>query len=165
MATNIALEHRIKPQTLLNLVGNESEWNPKAVSATGDFGLAQINPDYWPEVSKTEAFDPEFALNFAAGKIAKGQEYFWTVCSCVKYAKTIAKGVPSQNANKFKPNTKLKVGVLALFRYANGVSHVAVVRKILSDSFIVAEANFHACDVGAREVQKDDPALIGYWQA
>ena len=49
------------------------------------FGLAQIHlPDH-PHVSKDEAKDPDFALNFMAEKFAAGQKHLWSCYRNLKH--------------------------------------------------------------------------------
>lgn len=52
-------------------------------------GVWQINECYHPEVSDKQAFDPEWATNWAAGMFKKGTDTReWLLCSR-KYAKTV----------------------------------------------------------------------------
>jgi hypothetical protein len=57
----------------------ESGHNPNAVGDHGySFGLVQIYLPAHPDISKEQALDPEFALDFLASHLANRQGYFWT---------------------------------------------------------------------------------------
>lgn len=42
------------------------------------WGISQIDLDYWPGISKAQALDPDFALDFMASKLSQGQGYLWS---------------------------------------------------------------------------------------
>ena len=63
----------IDPAILAGLLEVESNWNPKAVSSAGARGIAQIMPNYHPEVN---ANDPVASINYAAKYIAGLQRQF-----------------------------------------------------------------------------------------
>ena len=42
------------------------------------YGLAQINLPSWPKITKAQAIDPDFALNFLAEKLSQGKGRLWT---------------------------------------------------------------------------------------
>lgn len=42
------------------------------------WGVAQINLDMWPQITKQQAQDPNFALPFIARHIADGEGHLWT---------------------------------------------------------------------------------------
>ncbi len=44
------------------------------------FGLAQINLDWNPDVTREQAQDPDFALNFLASNLKAGKCYLWSTC-------------------------------------------------------------------------------------
>lgn len=155
----IALAHNIATSTLRNLVWSESRWNPNADNGY-DRGLTQINRAAWPQVTDSEAFDPEFALNFAADKIAHHQESYWVVCNCYALVKTRILDLPA--TKDLIPNSKIKVGSVALFNY-EGIKHYAYVEEIYADSFKIDESNYKPCLRTNRIVQIDDPRLIGFW--
>lgn len=69
----------ISSSTLLSILRCESQLNPKAIGDYGtSFGIAQIHlPDH-PEVTKLEAFDPQFAIPWTAQKISTGQIKLWS---------------------------------------------------------------------------------------
>lgn len=57
----------------------ESGWNTKAVGDKGtSFGLVQIHLPAHPHVTRAQAEDPTFALNFIVDEFLKGNEWKWT---------------------------------------------------------------------------------------
>lgn len=64
---------------LRNTLFCESQFKVDAISPTGDYGVAQINLASWPSVTEEEAFNPDFAINFAAKEFAQGNASAW-VC-------------------------------------------------------------------------------------
>lgn len=57
----------------------ESTWNPGAVGDNGtSFGIVQIHLPAHPNVTKEQALDPTFALNFIVDEFIKGNEWKWT---------------------------------------------------------------------------------------
>lgn len=75
-----------KTKELFKTIENESGFDPNAesgiISADGtpeqSFGVAQIHlPDH-PDISKAEALDPEFALDFMAREFKAGHEWLWS---------------------------------------------------------------------------------------
>lgn len=64
---------------MTSVVGCESSFNPKAVGDNGtSFGLAQIHLPAHPHITKEQAFDPYFALNFMASEMKAGRSWKWT---------------------------------------------------------------------------------------
>lgn len=163
MAERIAIEYKIASSTLFNLVGSESNWDPSTTSPDGqDRGLVQINRPANPTISDEQAFDPEFSLRFAASKLAIGDEWRWTVCSCVRYARVLGVQIPiGTSAWDLLPNTSPAVGKLVLI---NG-NHVAVISKITEAGFWIKEANYTACKTGTRFIKWNDKSIRGFWSA
>lgn len=165
VASNVAIEYGVPTTTLSNLIQSESNWNPTASSPTGDYGLVQINLSYWG-VTKAQAFDPMFALNFAAQKLANDQSYLWTACNCYSLVKTKIPGLPPMP--QIYPNGSLRVGAVAIFLYRDRqtnelVKHIAYVKSVSHDTFYLIEANKDPCLIGSRTVSIYDPNLIGFW--
>jgi len=63
MARDAALDNGVPPELFLRLIERESNFNPNAVSPTGDIGIAQLNPRFHP---RGVAEDPAQALPYAA---------------------------------------------------------------------------------------------------
>jgi hypothetical protein len=43
-------------------------------------GLVQISMHYWPEITREQAEDVDFSLNFLASKLSEGKCRLWTTC-------------------------------------------------------------------------------------
>lgn len=121
--------------------------------------MVQINREHWPDITDEQAFDPDFALKFAAEKIANGEEYLWVSCNCYAYASLFNK-LPRMV--DIVPNSNYpRVGGLVVFRYANE-KHLATVVSVEQEGFWVKEANFSPCVIGNRFVSWQDKALKGF---
>ena len=146
---------------------SESRGSTTVISKTGDYGLVQINLDYppllepsQPPITREQALDPEFALNFAAKAIKQGKESAWTACNCYSLVRYKAGPLPRMAA--IAPNSPAKVGSVAIFNY-RGVKHIAYVESIEADGIHVLEANKTKCLVGRRVISPYDPSLAGFW--
>ncbi len=86
--------------------------------------------------------------------------------SCVAYIhdRTGAPLVDAQWYQNF-PRTIMAVGSIALFKYHNGVSHVALVEALGMSGLTISECNYHHGVCGLRYVPYDDYSLVGFWQA
>jgi hypothetical protein len=84
-------------------------------------------------------------------------------CFCVTYARKFIPNLPRQDADKFKPNTYLSKGVLAIFKYQK-LSHVAVVKDIYENGFTIYESNFSSCKEGERFIPFGDKSLVGFYK-
>jgi hypothetical protein len=57
----------------------ESQNNSKAIGDHGtSFGLSQIHLPSHKDISKAQAFDPNFAVEFMAKEMSKGNSKIWT---------------------------------------------------------------------------------------
>lgn len=132
----------------------------------GDRGLVQINRDAHPEVSDAQAFDAEFALNYAAHALASSTEDQFVVCNCYAYLKTRVPGLPKMV--QIVPNGTPKIGAVAIFAYKDKrtgkmVKHVALIEKMTAMGFSVAETNYTKCLFDRRSVEWDDSHLVGFF--
>lgn len=76
-----AQEARIQPRTALNVMRCESNYDPDAVGDHNhSFGLSQINLPSHPDISKEEALDPKFAIEYLTHGLAKKTDHW----SCEK---------------------------------------------------------------------------------
>lgn len=70
----------VRPQVLASLLFSESGFNPKAINANDpssiDRGIAQINTKAYPNISDEQAYDPNFAIDFAARTLSENQKHF-----------------------------------------------------------------------------------------
>ncbi len=74
-----ANKYGVRASLLKSLLNHESGLRADAVSPTGDYGIAQINLRSHPDISKAQAFDPYFAIMWAAAnlkdKVSRFGEY------------------------------------------------------------------------------------------
>lgn len=145
---------------LRNLVQYESGWIPDREGDGGEsHGLVQIRLKSHPGITKEQAIDPDFALDYAAKAIQEGTESQFTVCNC--YALVSTKVRLPRMAGVL-PNTTPHVGAVAIFRYGE-VKHIALVTKLSAEGFWVFEANKDPCVVASRFIEWGDPHLAGFF--
>jgi len=70
-------EYGVDENLVISIIKAESQFNPSAVSHTGDYGLMQINLYYNPDVSYDCAMNPECALDWGIREIAEGRLWKW----------------------------------------------------------------------------------------
>jgi soluble lytic murein transglycosylase-like protein len=77
-----APKYGVSPAKVENVIGCESKWNPKAVSETNDYGLAQL---HLPKkgVSREMAFDPKYSLDYI---IKNWKKDHWTCQRILGYS-------------------------------------------------------------------------------
>jgi soluble lytic murein transglycosylase-like protein len=69
----------VDPLVMYRVVHCESRLNPKAIGDGGKSrGLVQIHAPSHPYVTKAQAFDPDFALNFLGKNLSAGKGKMWT---------------------------------------------------------------------------------------
>ena len=74
-----AKKYGVQSTLMRSVIKCESSYNPKAVGDGGtSFGLAQINLPSHPTITKEQAFDEDFAIDFLASNLAKGKGNMWT---------------------------------------------------------------------------------------
>lgn len=74
-----AEKYDVSEKTMHRVIQCESRYNPKAVGDYGhSFGLVQIHLPSHPDISKAQAFDPEFATDYLAKSLSRGQGKMWT---------------------------------------------------------------------------------------
>ena len=74
-----ALEYRVSSVVMHKVIKCESQYSKNAIGDGGkSFGLVQIHLPSHPSVSKAQALDSEYAINFLAEKLSKGQGHLWT---------------------------------------------------------------------------------------
>lgn len=84
-------------------------------------------------------------------------------CSCVQTANYLNPKVPLQDADKFKPNSNPAVGTLALFKFSNGVYHVALIDKIGDKGFHIKQGNKIKCMFSEEWIDWNNPYLTGFY--
>lgn len=167
LISSTAAEYGIASTTLYNLAYNESKFNTTAISPTGDYGIVQINLKQPPilkkgqaPITQADAFDPVFALAFAAKAIALNKQSAWTVCNCYSYVKARVPSFPLQQY--VHPTSMLGDTKVAIFNYY-GVPHYAIVTSTDESGFWVQDSNFTPCQVQTHHILWGDSHLIGYW--
>lgn len=64
---------------MTNVIFCESSNNPKAIGDGGtSFGLSQIHLPAHPHITKEQAFKPEYAIEFMAKEMSKGNAWKWS---------------------------------------------------------------------------------------
>lgn len=85
MIQTSADKHGVDGKVMRQVLMCESTLNPKAEgdhgingTATTSWGIAQIHLPAHPEITKEQALDPKFAINWTAKEMAAGRGYMWT---------------------------------------------------------------------------------------
>lgn len=79
--------YNVSYQDMYKVAKCESSLSPVAVGdKNSSFGISQIHLPSHPEISKEQAINPDFAVEFMAKEFAKGNQKIWT---CAKIMKVI----------------------------------------------------------------------------
>ena len=82
----MATKYGVSSEVMNVVIKCESEYNIKALGDGGKSrGLSQIHSYYHPDVLDEEAYNPEFAIEFLAEKLSKGEGYLWS-CYNMNYS-------------------------------------------------------------------------------
>lgn len=75
-----ATKYHVNEKVMNTVVSCESQYDLNTIGDGGkSYGLVQIHMGYWgKEVTPEMARDPDFALEFLAEKLSKGQGKLWT---------------------------------------------------------------------------------------
>ena len=158
----VAQEKGILPSYLYNLAESESSLGLNRIGDNGDScGVIHFDKVYYP-VENSHCDDDWYILRAAADMIKSGEGWKFTPGSCVSYVRTFLPQVPHVDAKWFKPNTTIAVGRLVIFNY-NGVWHVAYITALNAETFTVKEANYIPYKLDTREVDYNDPHIVGFW--
>lgn len=166
--SRIAKEVGISSTTLYNLSFAESTLGKNRVGDGGkSCGVVHFHKDYYPK-ENARCDDDDYILTRAAQMIKAGLAYKFSPCNCIATARNLGAQFPrGYGAEDFVPNTTLPnlvKGDLVLFRYKNGLRHVAVYQGMSGGLLRVKEGNYIACKAPAeRLVSPDDYSVIGYW--
>lgn len=77
--TEYAVHYNIDPKPLIDTLHCESNFDPAAIGDFGtSFGIAQIHLPAHAEVTKQEALDPLWSINWAAQMFAAGHANLWS---------------------------------------------------------------------------------------
>lgn len=82
-ALNEALQAHVSPDLVRRVIGCESNWD---AAAKGDFrankptsfGLVQIHLPAHPDITKEQALDPYFSIDYLVKKLSQGEGEQWT---------------------------------------------------------------------------------------
>jgi soluble lytic murein transglycosylase-like protein len=78
-ATKRAVAENVDPRVVLAVINCESTWNPVAVGDGGkSHGLVQIHEGYHPDISREQAQDPRFAIDYLVSEVSEGNGRRWT---------------------------------------------------------------------------------------
>lgn len=159
-AERIADEHKVSFTIMNRIITDESRWNPDAVGAAGELGLAQIYLKYHPSVSVEEAKDPLFSMDFIAHELIDGNESAHTVCNCKAEVRRLGAKVP---VGTVQPNTPYpRVGGVIILMY-DGTIHYAYIDSVEVDGIHISEANYIKCSRTKRVIDRDDVHIVGFW--
>lgn len=82
---SVAASYDVSGNLMMEVIKCESSYNPNAIGDHGtSLGLVQIHLPAHPDITRAEAFDPIFAINFMAAQFAKHNENIWSCYSHVK---------------------------------------------------------------------------------
>lgn len=78
-----ALQYNVSASRLYFMIDCESSMNPKAFNPRGEYsvGLSQINLEAHPHITREQAEQPEFAVDFMAENFSKGKYNMWYNCN------------------------------------------------------------------------------------
>lgn len=78
-----ALQYNVSAEQLYFTLNCESSMNPKALNPHGEFsvGLSQINLQAHTSITREQAEQPLFAIDFMAKNLAQGKWKMWYNCS------------------------------------------------------------------------------------
>lgn len=75
----IAEKYNVSRVTITKVIACESNYNPNAVGDGGhSFGLVQIHLPSHPNITKAQALDQDFAIDFLGKKLSEGEGHIWT---------------------------------------------------------------------------------------
>ncbi len=78
-----ALEFQVSESEMTAIISCESSWNTNEEYKTlreDSWGLVQINLLAWHEITKEQATDPKFAVEFLAKNLSLGNHNMWFTC-------------------------------------------------------------------------------------
>lgn len=164
----IASNHKIEYQTLYNLVESESQLGQQRVGDNGkSCGVVHFHQDFYPE-EFSRCDDDEYILNRAAEMLANGEDWKFTPCSCVSFAKAMGAKLPKGSANDLFPNTSEfpRVGGVLILKYWNpDRHHVAYIEAIKEDGYHIVEGNFERCKITKRVIPFNSKNIMGAYKA
>lgn len=86
-------------------------------------------------------------------------------CSCIKTARYLGAKIPyGIDAKDLEGNVTPQVGALALFKFANGQSHAAMIVEMNSTGFRAKQGNKKPCVVDSEFILWTNPNLTGFYK-
>lgn len=80
-----AEKYNVSPYLMSQIIHCESYGNPNEIGDNGtSFGLVQIHLPAHPEVTKEQALDREFSIDFLARHLSMGEARIWSCYNIVK---------------------------------------------------------------------------------
>lgn len=85
-ARTVSRAKGLNTELFLATIKCESSWNPTATGDSGkSHGLAQIHSPSHPTVTRAQATDPKWAIDWMADRWAKGYAHQWTCYRKLKH--------------------------------------------------------------------------------
>jgi hypothetical protein len=164
-AQQIAIDHNISFEIMDKIITDESKWEPNPIGHNDggkSAGIAQIYLPSHPEITKEQALDPLWAINWVADEIKVGREWQWTICNCIAEVKNLGAKVPFKD--KLEPNSIVpRVGGVVIMQYGE-LKHLAYVTSVEEDGIHIKEANYKRCERGTRVLEFLDKHILGFWK-
>lgn len=164
-AQTIALEHGVSFDIMDKIITDESKWesNPPGYNDDGQsVGLVQIYLPSHPNITREQALDPTWALNWLADELKADRAYNWTICSCTAEVRRLGAHVPTKD-ELVSNTTYPRVGGVVIQKYGE-LRHLSFVTSVGEDGIHVKETNFKKCERGTRIIPFNDSHTIGYWK-
>ena len=74
-----SLKYNVNPITVNKVISCESNYNPNNIGDNGtSFGLVQIHLPAHPNITKSQALDPDFAIDYLTKNLKAGNGRMWT---------------------------------------------------------------------------------------
>lgn len=165
----IAQEENFDFEILDNILWQESKWGKYMEGDGGaSTGPYHIKSSLHP-LTREETFDWEKSTRYFIDSYKKGNEWWWTSCSCIKTARLFGLKIPPvSSVQDLEPNISdnAVVGMGIMFNY-NGVKHIGVIESITDGqygrTFEIVDGNYEPCKVTHRTIKDGDQALIGFY--
>jgi soluble lytic murein transglycosylase-like protein len=78
LITASSIKYSVKRQIIASVLMCESNNNPNAIGALGEVGIAQIYLKYHPNISRKQALDPVFSIDYLAHEISHERGSAWS---------------------------------------------------------------------------------------
>lgn len=96
-----------------------------------------------------------------AKKAKKGSSY----CSCVLFVKSVIDYTNSVGAARNWPkNTNAPIVGGVVITNESYAGHVAYITAVYNTYFHVVEGNYYSCKKSERDIQLNDPVILGFWE-